>query len=174
MTRHNAGFWFVDQLVEKLDWTLRVDTKFKGELGEGVIAHKKVRVLKPLTYMNLSGQSVAALVNFYKIPVEQVLVVYDDLDFDAGVGRLKCGGSAGRHNGVQSVIDCLGAKGFWRLRVGIGHPGDRSKVLNYVLGKPAAVDREAISEVMIKSLECLEGIIAGDFQKVMNHLHIRV
>ena len=171
MTRHNAGFWFADGLADKLGWVTRVETKFKGELAEGVVVNEKIRLLKPLTYMNLSGQSVAALVNFYKIPVERVLVVYDDMDFDEGVIRLKKGGSAGRHNGVQNIIENLGDKGFWRLRVGIGHPGDRAKVLGYVLGKPSEDNMMTVMQAIQRGLDCLDLLLAGDFQKIMNQLH---
>ncbi|MBT5231560.1 MAG: aminoacyl-tRNA hydrolase [Methylococcales bacterium] len=173
MTRHNAGFWFVDHVVDKLSVALRVETKFKGEVGEGVVNSRKIRFLKPLTYMNNSGQAVAALANFYKIPLASILVVYDDMDFDPGVIRLKHGGSAGRHNGVQSMIECLGGKDFWRLRLGVGHPGDRAKVTGFVLGKPSESDFTLMSEAVLDGASSLTELIEGDFQKVMGELHTK-
>jgi len=173
LTRHNAGFRFIDQLAEQLGWRLRAESKFKGQSADGVISSQKIRLLKPLTYMNLSGHSVALLANFYKIPVDNVLVVYDDMDFDVGVVRLRQGGSAGRHNGVQSVIDCLGHKKFWRLRIGIGHPGERAKVLGYVLGQPILADATSIARATAEAMDCFDLLTAGDFQQAMNRLHVK-
>ena len=174
LTRHNAGFWFVDRTASGRGCVLKLESKFKGAVGEVVLGAEKVRFLQPMTYMNRSGFSVAAAANFYKIEPEEILVVYDDLDFDPGVVRLKQGGSAGRHNGIKSIIECLGGqKQFWRLRIGIGHPGDKSKVLGYVLGKPCESELELIvAEIDRVDLQ-LNNIVMGEFQKAMNELHVK-
>jgi peptidyl-tRNA hydrolase, PTH1 family len=173
-TRHNAGFWFVDRVARSFDVDLKIESKFKAATAEVFLSGNKVRLCEPLTYMNNSGFSVAAIANFYKIEAEEILVAYDDLDFDPGTVRLKQGGSAGRHNGIKSIIECLaGQKQFWRCRIGIGHPGDRSKVTGFVLGRPSAVDLDLISGVIDRVLVQLNDVVSGDFQKVMNELHCK-
>src|SRR4051812_1732970 len=129
-TRHNAGFWFVEELARRTGGTFRNDSRHQGELAKVQIAGSDVWLLKPMTFMNRSGGPTQSVASFYKIPVESVLVAYDDLDFPAGSIKLRQGGGAGGHNGVRDTLTQVGDN-FWRLRIGIGHPGDRSAVLNY-------------------------------------------
>ncbi|MCK5717341.1 MAG: aminoacyl-tRNA hydrolase [Thiomargarita sp.] len=162
MTRHNAGFWFLDQLAA----SFRRDAKFHGE-----VCRSDYWLLKPHTFMNHSGQSVAALANYYKIPVEQILVVHDDLDFPVGTVRLKQGGGDGRHNGLKSIIAHLGSKQFLRLRIGIGHPGSSHQVTHYVLGSPSRDEQIEIERAMTVAIEVLPSIVAGELNKAMQVLH---
>ena len=143
-TRHNAGFWFLDLLADHLSLTFRLEKKFNADEARYRSSDKDVFLLKPQTFMNRSGQSLGAVMRFYKIKPRQILVVHDELDLDPGLNRLKQGGGHGGHNGLRDVINHLGDREFFRLRVGIGHPGDRDQVINYVLHRPSVVDRESI------------------------------
>jgi PTH1 family peptidyl-tRNA hydrolase len=134
-TRHNAGAMFLAQLCASAKGELRPDSKFSGHSGRINIAGHEVRLLFPTTYMNNSGRAVAAITQYYKLTPSQVLIAYDELDLPIGTTRLKVGGGPGGHNGVRDVMSALGSPEFARLRIGIGHPGDASKVLNYVLGE---------------------------------------
>jgi len=136
-TRHNAGFQFADELAARHGATFRSEPRHRAELARARIGAQDLWLLKPMNYMNHSGDAVQSIASFYKVPVEQILVAYDELDFPAGVVRLKQGGGAAGHNGMRDVIAQVG-DGFWRLRIGIGHPGERSQVLDYVLGRPSA------------------------------------
>jgi PTH1 family peptidyl-tRNA hydrolase len=170
-TRHNAGFWFLDALASRFNVTLRQETKFKGEVGKAVINGEDVWLLKPDTFMNLSGQSVAALARFYKIDPQQVLVVHDELDLPPGTVRLKRGGGHGGHNGLRDTASRLGSKDFMRLRLGIGHPGQKELVHDYVLGKPSRDDHISIENAIDDALRVISDIVQGDMDKAMNDLH---
>ena len=165
-TRHNSGFWFADALAQQENLTFHHERKFSGSLAK----FGRCWVIKPSTYMNLSGQAVFALANYYKIPPDAILVVHDELDLPPGTVRLKQAGGHGGHNGLKSIMASLG-KDFWRLRIGIGHPGDRSRVLDYVLGRPSISDRSEIQETINLSIDILSLLLAGEFQKAMHQLH---
>lgn len=170
-TRHNAGFWFVNAVARKYGGSFKIDKKFQGEVARTVIDGKDVWLLKPETFMNLSGQSVLALMQFYKIDLSNILVVHDDLDLPAGVARLKQGGGHGGHNGLRDITTRCGGNGFQRLRLGIGHPGDKSRVTGHVLSKVSSDDQTAIEAAMTAALDVLPLVITGDFQRAMNKLH---
>ena len=170
-TRHNVGFWFVDQLAHSKGCSLRHESKFQGEVGKISIDGQTVWLIKPMTFMNLSGQAVSALANYYKVPVENILAVHDELDLPPGVLRLKKGGGHGGHNGLRDMIAHFSSKEFMRLRVGIGHPGSSSEVTNYVLGSPSNDDKQLLQDAIEHSMTVLPQIVAGEYQKAMNHLH---
>ena len=142
-TRHNAGFQFLDELAGRHGAFFRSEPRHQAELARARVADQELWLLKPMSYMNHSGDPLRSVAGFYKIPVESILVAYDELDFPPGVVRLKQGGGAAGHNGMRSVIAHMG-DAFWRLRIGIGHPGDRAAVLDYVLGRPLAEQAEQI------------------------------
>ncbi len=170
-TRHNAGFWFVEQVARQQGEQFRLESKFKGEITKVVIKGQQVWLLKPNTFMNRSGQSVAALARFYKIPLENILVVHDELDLPPGTSRIKQGGGHGGHNGLRDIVAQMGGKEFMRLRVGIGHPGNSKQVSNYVLSRASADDQRLIEESLADALEVLPQVVSGEFQKAMNSLH---
>lgn len=173
-TRHNAGFWLVDELVRRFPSAagLSEESKFFGITGQIHIGAYAVRLLMPNTYMNRSGQSVAALANFYKIEPESILVAHDELDIAPGTIRLKSGGGHGGHNGLRDIISCLGnQKQFGRLRIGIGHPGNAKQVSNYVLKKAPAKEQQWIEESVCEAVKHIEAIVKGDWQLAMNELH---
>ena len=169
-TRHNAGFWFIDQLISRYNTTLKNENKFSGDVGRVTISSQPVWIIKPNTFMNKSGHAIAQLSRFYKIPPEQILVVHDELDLDPGIVKLKQGGGHGGHNGLRDSIAQLG-KNFYRLRLGIGHPGNKEQVVGFVLGKTPQSEKQLIDSAIDKSLESLELIIQGDMQKAMNQIH---
>lgn len=168
-TRHNAGSWF----LTRLRVALRQEGKFAGRVGRLENAGQNCFVLQPSTFMNRSGQSVAALAGYYRIPAASILVVYDELDLPPGAVRLKRGGGAGGHNGIRDIIAHLGDPGFARLRLGIGHPGVRELVTPYVLSLPPSHERLAIEAAIDAAIEHLPRILDGDLEPVMNHLHRR-
>lgn len=171
-TRHNAGFWFVDEIARYCNTSLQAETKFYGHSARVTLFNQDVRLLKPNTFMNKSGQAVAALANFYKIGVDEILVAHDELDMPAGVAKFKQGGGHGGHNGLRDIIASMGnQKNFHRLRLGIDHPGSASKVTGYVLGKPMAQDRDKIDACIDQAIRSLEAGIKGDWPKAMNQLH---
>lgn len=170
-TRHNAGFWFVEKLAADQLVKFALESRFSGLMAKFACAGRTVLLLKPQTYMNRSGQSLGALSRYYNIAPENILVAHDDLDFAAGTARLKIDGGHGGHNGLRDIIANLGARNFLRLRIGIGHPGDRSQVLDYVLGKPSGEDRHAIDDAIGRSVERLPEIVAGGIGEAMNRLH---
>ena len=172
-TRHNAGFWFVEQIARQQGEQFRLENKFHAEIAKVVIGAKQVWLLKPNTFMNRSGQSVAALARFYKIPLENILVVHDELDLDPGIARLKQGGGHGGHNGLRDIVAQMGGKDFIRLRIGIGHPGDSKQVSNFVLSRASANDQRVIDESIGDALSVLPQIVSGEFQKAMNELHTK-
>lgn len=172
-TRHNAGFWFLDELVSRFGGNLRVESKFHGVACRVHVNGRDLWLLKPATFMNRSGQSVAALARFYKIPPEQVLVVHDELDLDPGTVRLKQGGGHGGHNGLRDIMAQLGSREFYRLRLGVGHPGHRDQVVDYVLNKPSQDDRKAIEDAIWDASRVADDIVTGDFAAVMRTLHTK-
>ena len=171
-TRHNAGFWFIDQLVSNYNLTLKSEAKFSGDVAKLSTSTGNVWLLKPATFMNRSGQSIARLAQFYKIKPEQILIVHDELDLPPGVVKLKQGGGHGGHNGLRDSIAQLG-KNFYRLRLGIGHPGSKEQVVGFVLGKTPQSEKILIESALDKALDSIELILQGDMQKAMNQLHAK-
>ncbi len=171
VTRHNAGFWWVDGLAAGKGATLAAEKKFHGLAARLSLAGREVWLLEPQTFMNRSGQGVAALAHFYKIAAEEILVAHDELDLPPGAARLKQGGGHGGHNGLRDIVAHLGTPNFWRLRLGIGHPGSREEVVNYVLNPPRREEREAIETALEKGLAVLPQMLAGDMQAAMLKLH---
>lgn len=170
-TRHNAGEWFLNAILQAYPVHLRTEKTFKGELGLLHVDHHECRLLKPTTFMNLSGESVAAVANFYKILPQSILVAHDELDLPVGTVRLKKGGGHGGHNGLRSLISCLGSTDFLRLRIGIGHPGQAHLVTNYVLNRPSRDEENKIMDALQAPLPYLDKLLEGKVQAVMNELH---
>lgn len=173
-TRHNVGFWWVDALARRWGVTLSADRGYQGLLARvnGKAADGgPVWLLEPMTYMNRSGVSVAALARFYKIAPQQILVVHDELDLMPGQAKLKLGGSAAGHNGLKDIHGMLGSADFWRLRLGIGHPGVRAEVVNYVLKKPAPDQRDAIQASVDKSLDAVDLMLQGQMDRALARVH---
>ncbi|MCB1722201.1 MAG: aminoacyl-tRNA hydrolase [Chromatiaceae bacterium] len=170
-TRHNAGFRFVDALARANDVALRAENKFSAELGRITTPAGDCWLLKPMTYMNHSGRSVAAVCNFYRISPPQLLVAYDELDLDPGVVRLKTGGGHGGHNGMRDICAALGSQDFHRLRIGIGHPGHREAVVGHVLSRAGKEEQRAIDDAITAALAVVDIVLAGDLQKAMTRLH---
>jgi peptidyl-tRNA hydrolase, PTH1 family len=171
-TRHNAGFRFVDELAARHDALFRSEPRHRAELARARIGATELWLLKPMNYMNHSGDPVRSVASFYKMPLESILVAYDELDFPPGVVRLKLGGGAAGHNGMRDVIAQMG-DGFWRLRIGIGHPGERSQVLDYVLGRPGAADAQLIQEAFSAAADAVPLLLDEGAQVAMNRLHSR-
>lgn len=173
-TRHNAGEDLVYLFCQQNNIELRADARFFGRVGETLYGGKKLRVLIPDTFMNRSGQSVGALVNFYKIDPNQVLVVYDELDLEPGIARFKFDGGAGGHNGIKDIIASLGnQRDFYRLRIGIGHPGQSNMVSNYVLAKASPEEREKTLTIVDRALHNLPHALGGNWEKAMYQLHTK-
>jgi len=171
-TRHNVGAWLIQQISHNNNSPLKVESKFKGLAVKTNISGHTSHLLIPTTYMNHSGQSVAALCNFYKYQADEILVVHDELDLPAGIAKFKTGGGHGGHNGLRDIIQQLGnQKNFHRLRIGIGHPGSAPQVTGYVLGKPPKQDKERIDASLTAALDALPLVLSGDMQKAMNQLH---
>ncbi|AXT48182.1 MULTISPECIES: aminoacyl-tRNA hydrolase [Chromobacterium] len=170
-TRHNAGFWLLDELCWRYKGSWRTDGKFHGDIARVDIEGQDVWLLKPMTYMNLSGQAVLALAHFYKILPDQILVVHDELDLPPGAARFKQGGGHGGHNGLKDIAARLGSPAFWRLRLGIGHPGDRNEVANFVLKKPRAEEQQGLDEAIEQALRQLPAAIGGKMAAAMKELH---
>ncbi len=170
-TRHNAGFWFVDELARTNGAVMRAENKFSGELARIATGVGECWLLKPMTYMNHSGRAVAALCNFYRIQPSQVLVAYDELDLAPGTMRLKSGGGHGGHNGMRDICSALGTRDFQRLRIGIGHPGHKEAVVGYVLSRPGRDEHQAIEQGIDEAMRQWGLIQSGELQKAMNALH---
>jgi len=170
-TRHNAGFWWVDELVREHGISFKVEGKFHGLVARATLHGHEVHLLKPQTFMNVSGRAVVALALFYKILPDQILVVHDELDLPPGSAKLKLGGGHGGHNGLKDIIAQLGTKDFWRLRVGIGHPGERSEVVNYVLNAPRKEEQTLIEEAMQRAQDVAPLIVEGKLEAAMLKLH---
>lgn len=172
-TRHNAGFWFVDALAAREGEVFRANPRFFGETCEVRLEGRRVRLLKPDTYMNRSGQSLAAIARFYRCPVESILVVHDEIDLPPGTVKLKRGGGHGGHNGLRDIVSALGSRDFARLRIGVGHPGSADDVVDYVLHRPSRDDAKSIVASIEEAMGQLPRILAGDLQGAMNALHRR-
>ncbi len=170
-TRHNAGFWWIAALAAKLGARLVPERAYQGLVARVTVAGAPVWLLEPMTFMNRSGASVAPLARFFKIEPQQILVVHDELDLLPGQAKLKFGGSAAGHNGLKDIQGLLGTPDFWRLRLGIGHPGVKAEVVNYVLRKPSPDQREAIARAIDQSLGASDSLIAGEMDKALALIH---
>ena len=170
-TRHNVGFWWVDELARFENMGFSNESRFHGLVARGQVNGQEVFLLKPQTFMNLSGRAVAALAQFYKILPAEILVVHDELDLAPGIARLKTGGGHGGHNGLKDIIAQLGTKDFWRLRLGIGRPAERTEVVGYVLNDPRKDERELICDAMQQSLNIAPLVLAGKVEAAMLKLH---
>jgi len=170
-TRHNAGAWLVAALANRFHGQFRVDKKFQGEHCRITIGGHDLHCLIPTTFMNRSGQSVGALASYYDIPVDSILVAHDELDIETGTLRLKPGGGHGGHNGLRDIIAHLGSSDFHRLRIGIGHPGNKHQVHNYVLSRPSQPDRDRIDQAIDFCLDQMDLLLSGQFAKAQNFIN---
>ncbi len=169
-TRHNAGFWFMDAAAEMEGTEFERQSRFKGEVSCFTFQDEKIWLLKPLVYMNESGQTLRAFTDFYKIPTREILVVHDEIDLPNGTARLKWAGGHGGHNGLRSVFAHLDSN-FWRLRIGIGHPGRKEDVVDYVLDSPTAEEYAGIGMAIEQSLMMLGDLLRGEMEAAMKRLH---
>lgn len=169
-TRHNVGFWFVDVLANRHGGEFRDYRKYSGETARVAIAGRELILLKPTTYMNRSGLSIRQLSDFYKVPPEQVLVVHDELDLPVGAARLKFSGGHGGHNGLRDTIAHIG-ENFWRLRLGIGHPGTKAEVIDYVLTRASRAEEDAIIDAVNTAADCIPILLELGAEKAMAKLH---
>ena len=172
-TRHNVGFWLLDELAWQWKATFKDEKKFFGEVARVSRLEGDVWLIKPMTFMNRSGQAVAALAQFYKIKPEEILVVHDELDIECGRIKFKLGGGNGGHNGLKDIQARLGTPNFYRLRLGIDHPGDKALVSAYVLNKPSAEHRQLIEDSVNKSIKGIPLLTAGEFEEAQRFLHSR-
>jgi PTH1 family peptidyl-tRNA hydrolase len=172
-TRHNAGFWFVEDLASQYRSRFLPEKKFHGEVARISLEGSDIWLLKPETFMNRSGLAVVSLAAFYKIAPQNILVAHDEIDLKAGTARLKSGGGHGGHNGLRDIISHLGSKDFQRLRIGVDHPGSKDMVVDYVLKRPDAKDRQAIEESINDALRVMPKIAAGEWEKAMHQLHTK-
>lgn len=171
-TRHNAGEWLVNELARMYNTSLKEEAKYFGKVAKINTAQGEVRLLVPTTFMNLSGKAVGALANFYRIKPEEILVAHDELDLPPGVAKIKQGGGHGGHNGLKDIIASLGNNNnFYRVRIGIGHPGHRDLVAGYVLGKPAPQDQEKINSAVDEASRCVEVLFKDGIVKATNRLN---
>ena len=172
-TRHNAGFWWIDALARQLKVAMVHDKAWHGLVGRSTINGQALLLLKPQTFMNLSGRSVSALARFYKVPAEQILVIHDELDILPGQLKLKRGGGHAGHNGLRDIHDQLGTDDYWRLRLGIGHPGIKTEVVNWVLKKPTAEQLQMIEACIAESLKSVPLLVSGDMARTTMQLHTK-
>lgn len=171
-TRHNAGFWFLDEIASRHHLSFQADSRIHGALAKLDFAQGAVFLLKPMTYMNRSGGSVAAVAHYYKITPGEILVAHDELDFEPGTVKLKAGGGHGGHNGLRDIIEKLGSSEFYRLRIGIGHPGNRADVTAYVLDRPSAAEGDILRAAISRAVDCFPDLLQGKLEAVMNVLHV--
>lgn len=171
-TRHNAGFWWIDELAVESNSKLALDAKFFGVAGK-LNPSSDTWLLKPTTFMNASGKAVAALAHYYKIFPEQILIIHDELDLPPNTAKLKKGGGHGGHNGLKDIAAALGTTDFWRLRIGIGHPGDRNEVVTFVLKTPLKDEQTAINQCIDDSMQIVPYLLNGDFEAAMLKLHTK-
>ena len=169
-TRHNAGYWFIDELPMRHGVRLKPERRYQGAVGRGEIAGVELWLLKPSPYMNRSGVAIRALCEYLRIPSAEVLVAHDELDLEPGVVRLKSGGGAGGHNGLKDAISHVG-DAFWRFRLGIGHPGDRSEVIDYVLRRAPAGEETLIRGAVQRAADEFPALLTEGAERVMNRLH---
>jgi PTH1 family peptidyl-tRNA hydrolase len=172
-TRHNAGFWWIDEVARQLSAHLAPERSYFGLVARVNRPDGPVWLLEPMTFMNLSGKAVAALARFYKIAPTEILVVHDELDLMPGQMKMKLGGSHAGHNGLKDIHAQLGTPDYWRLRLGIGHPGVKAEVIDYVLRKPAPEQREAIEKAIEQSMTALDLVLAGDMERAMMKIHAK-
>jgi peptidyl-tRNA hydrolase, PTH1 family len=176
-TRHNAGFWFAEDVAHEMGGSFASDKKFFGQIARGLGARSEVRALKPQTFMNLSGQSVVAVAKFYEIAPESILVAHDELDLDAGDIKLKFGGGHAGHNGLRDIQAKLGTGDYWRLRIGIGHPRDslnaQQPVADWVLNRPRRDEQDGIEIAVERALALLHFLLAGDTESAIKQLHTK-
>ena len=171
-TRHNAGEWLIDRLARRFNVTLNAENKFFGNVGKTLMNGKEIRFLVPTTFMNLSGKAVGTLANFYRIKHEEILVLHDELDLPPGSVKLKLGGGHGGHNGLKDIVAALGNNNnFYRLRIGIGHPGHRDLVAGYVLNKPSPSEREVLEKALDEAVNCVELLFKDGIVKATNRLN---
>lgn len=170
-TRHNAGFWWVDALARELKTSLSHDKGYHGLVARTSVRGQTIWLLEPQTFMNVSGKSVAALARFFKIQPEEILVAHDELDVVPGQAKLKFGGSHAGHNGLRDIHAQLGTGDYWRLRIGIGHPGVKAEVINWVLKKPAPEQRTAIEECIARTVKAAPEMIDGEMEKATMLVH---
>lgn len=170
-TRHNAGFWWMNAMARQCGVTLSHEKGFQALVARASVAGVNLWLLTPQTFMNLSGRSVAAVANFYKISASEILVVHDELDIEPGEAKLKFGGSHAGHNGLRDIHAQLGTDQYWRLRLGIGHPGDKSEVIHWVLKKPSPDHRIAIDQAIDRSIKALPDLIGGHMQDATKQIH---
>ncbi len=170
-TRHNAGAWLLERFCQSNHLDLKTETKFHARVGKTTFNGKEVKILIPTTFMNHSGQAVGAISKYYNIPLNAILIAHDDLDIPTGCVRLKTGGGHGGHNGLRDIIHHLGGREFHRLRIGIGHPGHKDHVLDYVLHRPSKHEEQQINLAIDEVLGVLPKIIQGEWSTVMNQLH---
>ncbi|OOF38308.1 aminoacyl-tRNA hydrolase [Rodentibacter rarus] len=171
-TRHNAGEWLIKRLAHRFNTRLNPESKFFGNTARTLVNGKEVRLLVPTTFMNLSGKAVVALSGFYRIQPEEILVIHDELDLPPGSAKLKLGGGHGGHNGLKDIVAKLGNNNnFYRLRLGIGHPGHRDLVAGYVLNKPSPTDRQALEKALGEATDCVEMIFKDGIVKATNRLN---
>ncbi len=170
-TRHNAGFWWIEALARELNLNLVADKSYQGRVARTTLKGQPVWLLEPLTFMNLSGKSVAELARFFKIAPADILVAHDELDLPPGQVKLKFGGGHAGQNGLRDIHARLGTGDYWRLRIGIGHPGLKSEVSGWVLGKPAPDQRKAMEEAVARAVKAWPLLLEGDMEKAMQAIH---
>lgn len=170
-TRHNAGFWWVDALARELKVSLAMDKNYHALVVRTTVDGHSVWLLKPQTFMNLSGKSVAALARFFKIAPQEILVIHDELDIVPGEAKIKLGGGHAGHNGLRDIHAQLGSADYWRLRLGVGHPGTKSEVVEWVLKRPIADHRIAIEQAIDRSIKALPALLAGEMDKATMLVH---
>ena len=172
-TRHNAGFWFIDEVARKLGATLVPERSHFGLVARVNRPDGPLWLLEPMTFMNLSGKAVASLARFFKIAPGEILVAHDELDLMPGQAKIKLGGSHAGHNGLKDIHAQLGSADYWRLRLGIGHPGVKAEVINYVLRKPPLAEREAIDTISERAVDALDLILASEMERAMMKVHAK-
>jgi len=170
-TRHNAGFWFIEEVARKYSAVFRTEKKFHGEVARASVSGKEIWLLKPNTFMNGSGLAVRSLLSFYQIEAEQLLVAHDEIDLPPGTTKLKTGGGHGGHNGLRDIISQLATKDFHRLRIGVGHPGSKEQVVDYVLHDASRDDRIMIDRDIDDAVSVLPELAEGALEKAMQTLH---
>jgi PTH1 family peptidyl-tRNA hydrolase len=170
-TRHNAGFWWIDALAKSLKTSLVMEKTYYGLMSRINLDGRPVWLLQPQTFMNLSGKSVASLANFFKIAPQQILVAHDELDIAPGEAKLKLGGSHAGHNGLRDIHAQLGTDQYWRLRLGVGHPGNKADVVGWVLKKPSLDQRIAIDQTIDRALKAVPQFLTGDMETATRLVH---
>ncbi len=170
-TRHNVGFWFIDELARQLNAAMSVDKSHFGAVGRATVKGQTIWLLQPQTFMNLSGKSLASLAKFFKIAPAEILVIHDELDIPTGQAKVKFAGGHAGHNGLRDIHAKLGTGDYWRLRIGIDHPGVGKDVADWVLKKPSVDDRIGIAQAIERSLKAVPDFLAGDMEKAMLQIH---